>query len=122
MVLVSSEDVYVQKIQAEIRAYPKCRNFTEDKEYLNFLSMKVTQLLDIQTNFTVTAAHCTSYFSKIHCPTQSMALNTQLEHRKMMANDAEGLMNYERVLHEMIVQTVKLIDKQLCGELTSILL
>ena len=42
MVLVSSEDVYVQKIQAEIRVYPKCRNFTEDKEYLNFLSMKGT--------------------------------------------------------------------------------
>lgn len=56
MVLVSSEDVYVQKIEAEIRAYPMCKNLTEDKEYLNFLSMKVTQLLDIQPNFTVTAA------------------------------------------------------------------
>ena len=32
-----------------------------------------------------------------------------------MANDSEGLMNYERVLHEMIVKKVKLIDKQLSG-------
>ena len=36
----------------------------------------------------------------------------------MLANDSEGMMNYERPLHEMIVQTVKLIDKTLSGEPT----
>ena len=78
MVLVSSEDVYVQKLEAEIRAHPKCRNLTEDKEYLNFLSMKVAQLLDIQPNYVVTSAQCTGFFSKIHCSTHTMNLNTGL--------------------------------------------
>lgn len=120
MVLVSSEDVYVQKIEAEIRAYPKCRNLTEDKAYHIFLSMKVTQLLDIQPQYSVTSAQCTDFFffSKIHCSTHSMNLNTQLEMRKRMANDVEGMMNSERPLQEMIVQQVKLIDKTLSGELT----
>ena len=113
MVLVSSEDVYVQKLEAEIRAHPKCRNLTEDKEYLNFLSMKVTQLLDIQPNYVVTSAQCTGFFSKIHCSTQVMNLNTELENRKREANDVEGLMNYERSLQEMIVHQIKLIDKPL---------
>ena len=36
----------------------------------------------------------------------------------MLANDSEGMMNYERPLHDMIVNTVKLIDKTLSGELT----
>ena len=54
--LVSSEDVYVQNLEAEIRVYQRCKNLTEDKEYLNFLSMKVTQLIDIQPNYVVTSA------------------------------------------------------------------
>ena len=36
----------------------------------------------------------------------------------MLANDSEGMMNYERPLQDMIVHTVKLIDKTLSGELT----
>ena len=47
-----------------------------------------------------------------------MNLNTQLEYRKKLANDSEGMMNYERPLHDMIVHTVKLVYKQLSGELT----
>ena len=78
LVLVSSEDVYVQKLEAQIRAHQRCRNLTEDKDYLNFLSMKVTQLLDIQPNYVVTTAKCTEFFSKISCSTQIMNLNTEL--------------------------------------------
>ena len=33
----------------------------------------------------------------------------------MLAGYEEGHMNYEKVLHEMIVQNVKLIDKQISG-------
>ena len=69
LVLVSSEDVYVQKLESDIRAHPRCKNLTEDKEYLNFLSMKVTQLIDIQPNYVVTSAQCTRFFSKISCST-----------------------------------------------------
>ena len=47
-----------------------------------------------------------------------MNLKTQLEQRKRMANDAEGMMNYEIPLQEMIVQQIKLIDKTLSSELT----
>ena len=47
-----------------------------------------------------------------------MNLNTQLEQRKRIANDSEGMMNYERPLQEMIVQQIKLIDKTLSNELT----
>ena len=65
LVLVSSEDVYVQKLEAEIRAYQRCRNLTEDKDYLNFLSMKVAQLIEIEPNYVVTSAQCTGFFSKI---------------------------------------------------------
>ena len=56
LLLVSTEDVYVQKLEAQIRAHQGSRNLTEDKDYLNFLSWKVTQLIDIQPNYVVTSA------------------------------------------------------------------
>ena len=110
--MVSSEDVYVQKWESDIRAHPRCKNLTEDKEYLNFLSMKVTHLIDIQPNYVVTSAQCTGFFSKISCSTQIMNLNTKLENRKKEANDVEGLMNYERPLQEIIIQQIKIIDNR----------
>ena len=118
LVLVSTEDVYVQKLEVQTRAHQRCRKLTEDKDYLNFLSMKVTQLIDIQPSYGVTSAKCTEFFSKISCSTQIMNLNTELQRRMKEADDAEGLMNYERPLQEIIIQQIKIIDKTLSGLLT----
>merc|ERR1711872_753898 len=47
LVLVTDEDVYLKKIEAEIRSYPTFSTIRKDKRYLMFLSMKVTKLMDI---------------------------------------------------------------------------
>ena len=47
-----------------------------------------------------------------------MNLNTELQRRMKEADDAEGLMNYEKPLQEIIIQQIKIIDKTLSGLLT----
>ena len=59
LVLVNDEDVYLKKIEAEIRAYPRCSSIREDKKYLMFLSMKVTKLMDIDQNYVISPSQCT---------------------------------------------------------------
>lgn len=43
----SHEDIYIRRIEAQIRAYPKCTTLSEDKKYMSFLSMKVAKLMQI---------------------------------------------------------------------------
>ena len=65
LLLVTDEDIYIRKIEAEIRAYPRCNNLVEDKKYLSFLSMKVSKLMDIEQHYVITPSHCTEFFSKL---------------------------------------------------------
>ena len=118
LLLVTDEDIYVRKIEAEIRAYPRCNNLVEDKKYLSFLSMKVTKLIDIEQHYVITPSHCTEFFSKLSSITQIKELTREIEQRKRAANDRLGHLNYERPLQNIIVQHIKLIDKTLSGILT----
>ena len=118
LVLVSDEDVYVKKIEAEIRAYPRCHNIREDKKYLMFLSRKVTKLMDIDQNYVIAPSHCTEFFSKLSSQSEQKDLNKTIEQRQRKAKDRLGSMNYERPLQNIIVQQIKLIDKTLSGLVT----
>merc|ERR1711873_88162 len=118
LVLVTDEDVYLKKIEAEIRAYPRCHNIREDKKYLMFLSRKVTKLMDIDQNYVVAPSHCTEFFSKLSSSSEQKELNKIIDQRKRRARDRFGTMNYERPLQNIIVQQIKLIDKSLSGLVT----
>ena len=78
LILVSDEDVYVRKIEAEIRAYPRCTSLVEDKKYLAFLSRKVTRLIDIEQHYVITSSHSTEFFSKLSSLTQVKELNREI--------------------------------------------
>merc|ERR1711867_291356 len=118
LVLVNDEDVYIKKIEAEIRSYPNCTTIREDKRYLNFLSMKVTKLMDIDQNYVVSPSQCTEFFSKISSQSEQKELNKTIKARQRKANDRLGTMNYERPLQNIIVQQLKLIDTTLSGQVT----
>ena len=81
LVLVTDEDVYLKKIEAEIRAYPICHNIREHKEYLMFLSRKVTKLMDIDQNYVIAPSQCTEFFSKLSSQSEQKDLNKTIEQR-----------------------------------------
>merc|ERR1711873_363826 len=118
LVLVTDEDVYLKKIEAEIRAYPRCYNIRQDKKYLMFLSRKVTKLMDIDQNNVVSPSQCTKFFSKLSSQSEQKDLNKTIKARQRKANDRLGTMNYERPLQIIIVQQLKLIDTTLSGQVT----
>merc|ERR1712243_323984 len=118
LVLVNDEDVYIKKIEAEIRSYPNCSTIRKDKKYLMFLSMKVTKLMDIDQNYVVSPSQCTEFFSKLSSQSEQKDLNKTIKARQRKANDRLGTMNYERPLQNIIVQQLKLIDTTLSGQVT----
>ena len=61
--VVSDEDVYIKKIEAEIRSHPRCTSLLEDKHYLIFLSRKIAKLIDIEQHYVISPSQCTDFFS-----------------------------------------------------------
>ena len=51
VVLASTEDAYIESLITDIRNKPACRNFTEDKEFLMWLSNVVNQTQDIKPDY-----------------------------------------------------------------------
>lgn len=116
--MVSDEDVYIKKIEGEIRSHPRCNSLLEDKQYLVFLSRKIAKLIDINNNYVISPSQCTEFFSKLSDLNQAKELNKEIDRRKSLANDKFGQMNYERPMQNIIVQQVKLIDRTLSGLIT----
>ena len=112
LVLTSSEDVYIEKIISEIYMHPYCSNYQEDKEFLLFLSKKVNQLIDIQPNHHISAGACCAFLSKLHCEAMTLAISHEFEFKKKAFKDPEGHMSYADTLQEVILNNLKLIDKQ----------
>merc|ERR1712115_206576 len=56
---------------------------------------------------------CTSYLSKLHKPSMKIEIEKEFAIRKRNHRDPEGNRNYGDVLHEVIINKLKLIDSSL---------
>ena len=65
LVLTSSEDLYIEKILADIYARPHCNDFIEDKAFLLYLSTMVNQLVEIQPNYHIRSGHMYCDFEQV---------------------------------------------------------
>ena len=63
LVLASSEDVYIENIIADIHSRPKCLDYSEDKQFLTFLSMKIAELIEIFPDYHMSPGQCCAFIS-----------------------------------------------------------
>ena len=106
LVLTSSEDVYIENIIADIHERPKCRDYSEDKEFLTFLSMKIAELIEIQPDYHMSPGQCCAFVSKLHNDTMIIDITKEFEYLKRRAGDEGGFMSYVNPLQEVITKNI----------------
>ena len=113
IVLTSSEEIYIKQLIADILNKPICNNHHEDKEYLQWLAKTINQIQEIKPDYRFSPHDCTSYLSKLHEPSMKIEIEKEFAIRKRNHRDPEGNRNYGNVLHEVIINKLKLIDSSL---------
>ena len=83
MVLASIEDAYIESLITDIRNRPTYKNFSEDKDYLMWLSSIVNQIHEIKPDYVFTPTKCTAFLSKLHNEHMSFNIETEFQNKKL---------------------------------------
>ena len=116
VVLASTEDAYIESLMTDIRNWPTCKNFAEDKEFFMWLSSIVNQIQEIKPDYVFSPTKCTAFLSKLHNEHMCFNIEQEFQLKKVMFNDPEGHKNYVAIFQEMIVTKLKLIDSHLSSK------
>ena len=90
-----------------------CNNYHEDKEFLQWLAKTINQIQEIKPDHRFSPHDWTAYLSKLHESLKRVELKKEFSNRKRDNRDPEGHKNYGNVLHEVIINKLKLIDSSL---------
>ena len=71
------------------------------------------KLVDIDPLQHLSPSQCCAFLTKLHCDSMSMDATALFEQQKHQNGDLNGTMNYVPCLREIIIDQIKIVDKQI---------